>query len=154
VPRPVLVDADMWAGMLIEESFDFQATMFQPVGGMDRLPAAFAKRLGGVVHLATEVTALQRRDSGVRIMTLNRRTGKRAAFTAAYCIVTIPLKVLSGIEADFAPQTHAAIRAVEYSDAVKIAWQSRRFLGTDDQIYCGSFLGEGSTPPGLDPTGR
>ena len=154
VPLPVLLDADMWAGMLIEESFDFQATMFQPVGGMDRLPAAFAKRLGGVVHLATEVTALQRRDSGVRITTLNRRTGKRAAFTAAYCIVTIPLKVLSGIEADFAPQTRAAIRAVEYSDAVKIAWQSRRFWETDDQIYGGISWVKGPTAMVWYPSDR
>src|SRR4029077_3175473 len=49
VPLSVLLDADMWAGVLVEESFDFQATMFQPVGGMDRLPAAFTKRLGQVV---------------------------------------------------------------------------------------------------------
>src|SRR5262249_32454806 len=61
----LLLDADMWGGMLVEESFDFQATMFQPVGGMDRLPAAFAKKLGNVVHLATEATALRRRDDGV-----------------------------------------------------------------------------------------
>jgi Monoamine oxidase len=147
VPLPVLLDADMWAGVLVEESFDFQATMFQPVGGMDRLPAAFARRLGSVVHLASEVTALQRHGDGVRITTLDRRTGKRAAFNAAYCIVTIPLKVLSAIEADFAPQTRAAIRAVDYADAVKIAWQSRRFWEIGRSDLWRDFLGERARPP-------
>jgi hypothetical protein len=32
--------------MLFEENFAQQATMFQPVGGMDRIAAAFAKKLG------------------------------------------------------------------------------------------------------------
>jgi monoamine oxidase len=154
VPLPVLLDADMWAGVLVEESFDFQATMFQPVGGMDRLPAAFARRLGSVVHLASEVTALQRHGDGVRITTLDRRTGKRAAFNAAYCIVTIPLKVLSAIEADFAPPTRAAIRAVDYADAVKIAWQSRRFWEMDDQIYGGISWVKGPTAMVWYPSDR
>jgi monoamine oxidase len=37
--------------MLFEESFDFQATMFQPIGGMDRIPMAFARELGPAVAL-------------------------------------------------------------------------------------------------------
>jgi monoamine oxidase len=32
--------------MLFEELLDMQATMFQPVGGMDRIPYAFARSLG------------------------------------------------------------------------------------------------------------
>ena len=41
-----LLDVDMWAGMLSEESFDFQATMFQPIGGMDGISIALARKLG------------------------------------------------------------------------------------------------------------
>ncbi len=69
VPLGVLLDADLWTGVLFEDNFDFQATMFQPVGGMDRLPAAFARKLGGAVRLGSEVTALRRRGDGVRIAT-------------------------------------------------------------------------------------
>jgi monoamine oxidase len=90
----------------------------------------------------------------VRITTLDRRTGKRAAFNAAYCIVTIPLKVLSAIEADFAPPTRAAIRAVDYADAVKIAWQSRRFWEMDDQIYGGISWVKGPTAMVWYPSDR
>ncbi len=51
-----LLDAEFWRGMMFEESLDMQATMFQPVGGMDRIPYAFAKSLGGMVEYEAPVT--------------------------------------------------------------------------------------------------
>src|SRR5205085_1182364 len=45
-----LLDADFWIGILFEEGLDYQATMLQPVGGMDRIPFAFARKLGRVVQ--------------------------------------------------------------------------------------------------------
>ena len=143
VPLGVLLDADMWTGMLFEESFTQQATMFQPVGGMDRIASAFAKKL--VVRLAREVTAIRRGQGGVSISYFDKRTGKRNAIDAAYCVVTIPLKVLEGIESDFSPAYRAAIHNVVYGNAVKIAWQSRRFWETDEQIYGGISWEKGST---------
>ena len=44
-----LLDSDFWSGMLFEEELDQQATMFQPVGGMDRIPYAFAQAMGTIV---------------------------------------------------------------------------------------------------------
>ena len=146
VPLGTLLDADMWAGMLLEENFTQQATMFQPVGGMDRIAAAFAEKLGPVVRLASEVTAIRRGPSGgVSISFIDKRTGKRSAIDAAYCVVTIPLKVLDGINSDFSPPHRAAIRDVVYGNAVKIAWQSRRFWETDEQIYGGISFVKGPT---------
>ena len=145
VPFGVLLDADMWTAMLFEESFTQQATMFQPVGGMDRIAAAFAKKLGPVVRLASEVTAIRRTNSGVSISFIDKRTGRPNAIDAAYCIVTIPLKVLDGIECDFSPAYRAAIRDVDYGNAIKIAWQSRRFWETDEQIYGGISWVKGPT---------
>jgi monoamine oxidase len=145
VPLRVLLDADMWTAMLFEENFAQQATMFQPVGGMDRIAAAFAEKLGRVVRLGTEVTAIRRAGSGVSISSLDKRTGSREALEAAYCIVTIPLTVLQGIECDFSPAHRAAIRDVEYRNAVKIAWQSRRFWEADEHIYGGISWTTGPT---------
>jgi len=101
VPLGVLLDADMWTAMLFEENFAQQATMFQPVGGMDRIAEAFAKKLGSVVRLGSEVTAVRRTNSGVSISFVDKQAGRHNAIEAAYCIVTIPLKVLQGIECDF-----------------------------------------------------
>jgi monoamine oxidase len=145
VPLSVLLDMDMWTAILFEESFDFQATMFQPVGGMDRIAMAFARKLGPVVRLMSEVTAIRRRNGGVGISYLDKRTGKRNSIDSAYCIVTIPLKVLSTIEADFSADYRAAIHGVVYGNAIKIAWQSRRFWETDDQIYGGISWVKGPT---------
>jgi monoamine oxidase len=140
-----LLDVDMWAAVLFEEGFNQQATMLQPVGGMDRIAAAFADKLGAVVRLGSEVTAIRRTSSGVSITYTDKRTSARTSLDAAYCIVTIPLKVLAAIDADFSPAHRAAIRGVTYGNAIKIAWQSRRFWETDDRIFGGISWVKGPT---------
>ena len=145
LPLGVLLDADMWTAMLFEESFTQQATMFQPVDGMDRIATAFAKKLGNVVRLGSEVTAIRRRDSGVSVSFNDKRTGKSGVLDGAYCIVTIPLPVLQSIDSDFSSGCRAAIRNVAYGNAVKIAWQSRRFWEADQPIYGGISWVKGPT---------
>jgi monoamine oxidase len=132
-----LLDIDMWNAVLFEETFDFQATMFQPAGGMDRIPMAFAEKLGPAVRLMSEVSAIRRRDNGVTVAYMDKRTGAHHAIEADYCLVTIPLPVLAPIDADFSSAYRAAIKAVPYGNAVKIAWQSRRFWEIEDHIYGG-----------------
>jgi monoamine oxidase len=121
VPLRMLLDVDLWSAVLFEEGFDFQATMFQAVGGMDRIPAAFAKKLGPVIRLRSEVTAIKRRNHGVAIAYTDKRSGLRKSVEAAYCIVTIPLKVLEAIDNDFSSAHRAAMHEIEYGDAVKRA---------------------------------
>src|SRR5258708_14176273 len=133
-----LLDIDLWSAVLFEEGFDFQATMFQPVGGMDRIAMAFAEKLGPMVRLNSEVTAIKRRNNGVTIAYTDKESGERKAVDATYCIATIPLKVLEPIDNDFSSPYRAAMRGAQYGDAVKIAWQSRRFWAIDDEIYVGS----------------
>jgi monoamine oxidase len=140
VPLGVLLDMDMWTAMLFEEGFDFQATMFQPVGGMDRIAMAFASKLGPVVRLMSEVTAIRRRNSGVSISYLDKRTGKRNSIVAAYCIVTIPLKVLSTIEADFSADYRAAIRGVAYGNAITSVWYPSDRFSSQKGILLGAYV--------------
>ena len=103
MPLGTLLDVDMWGAMMFEEGFDFQATMFQPVGGMDRIPMAFAKQARRRWCASqSEVTAIKRRNDGVSIAYTDKRSGKRSVVEAAYCLVTIPLKVLEPIDHDFA----------------------------------------------------
>jgi len=149
-----LLDVDMWAGMLSEESFDFQATMFQPIGGMDSIPVALARKLDSVVRLESEVTGIRRTSSGVSVTYLDKRSSTFANVDGAYCIVTIPLKVLDGIDADFSQPYRAAIHAVEYGSAVKIAWQTRRFWETENNIYGGISWVKGPTTMVWYPSDR
>ena len=141
----LLLDEDMWGGMLFEEAFDFQATMFQPVGGMDHIPTAFAHALGDLVRLRSEVTAIRRTGDGVRVVYWNRGRHRRETITADYCLITIPLKVLKAIDADFAPAYAAAIGSVDYGEAVKIAWEAPRFWESQNHIYGGLSWVKGPT---------
>ena len=137
VPLATLLDIDLWNSILNEETFDFQATMFQPVGGMDQIPIAFATKLGPAIRLMSEVTAIRRRDRGVAVTYTDRRNGKENAIDADYCLITIPLPILAKIDGDFSTAHRTAIKSIPYGNAVKIAWQSRRFWEIDDHIYGG-----------------
>src|SRR5262249_32518534 len=95
-----------------------------------------------------------RTTSGVSISFIDKQAGRHNAIEAAYCIVTIPLKVLQGIECDFSPACRAAIRDVDYANAVKIAWQSRRFWEADEHIYGGISWTTGPTTQVWYPSDR
>jgi monoamine oxidase len=150
----LLLDENMWSGMLFEEAFDFQATMFQPIGGMDNIPMAFARKLGDVVKLGCEVTAIRRTGKSVRIIYWNGRTHRRESIEAVYCLVTIPLKVLKAIDADFSPPYIAAVGSIEYGNAIKIAWEAPRFWESENHIYGGISWVKGPTAMVWYPSDR
>ena len=130
-----LLDAGFWQGLLFEERLDMQATMFQTIGGMDRIPYAFAKELGSVVQYGTVVTEIRKRSQGVRI--IYSQGGAPKAMDADYCVCTLPLSILKTIPSDFNASVKQAIASVDYNDAYKIAWQSKRFWETECNIYGG-----------------
>jgi len=142
LPLHSLLDANFWTGMMFDEGLDFQATMFQPVGGMDRIPYAFAKKLGKTVQYRAAVKAIRKTDHGVRVE--YEQGGNRKAIEADYCICALPVTILRTVEHDFAPRIKTAIKDTEYMDAFKIGWESKRFWETDFHLYGGiSFLSTG-----------
>ena len=141
----LLLDENLWTGVVFEDTFVMQATMMQPVGGMDRIPAAFYRRLHSEIRLAAQVSEIRKLPNGVRIVYRDRRTGRLISIAAAYAIVTIPLPVLAGIQSDFSPPFKQAIASTAYDNAVKLAWQSRRFWETEDHIYGGISFVKGET---------
>jgi len=133
-----LLDLDMWNDVVFDDSIDDQATMLQPVGGMDMIPKAIAKKIGpAVFRLMSEVKEIRRTATGARIVYLDRTTGKTHEITADYVICTIPLPVLAKIPADFSDPIRKAIGDVYYGNAVKIGFESRRFWEREYRIYGG-----------------
>ncbi len=148
----ILLLEEFWEGMLFDEVFDMQATMFQPVGGMDRIPYAFAKALGAVVHYNTPVTELRKTSKGVRVGYL--RDGAPASIEADYCVCAIPLTVLGKIPNDLSTPYKKVIDECTYAAAFKIAWESRRFWEQDYNIYGGlEFCNVGLSPVWLPSAG-
>ena len=146
LPMRALLDANFWNAILFEEGLDYQATMLQPVGGMDRIPYAFARKLGKVVQYRSPVKAIRKTSRGVRIVYTQGSATK--SVEADYCICALPISILKAIPNDFSPRVQQAIAATEYADNYKIAWESKRFWETDYNIYGGiSWLSSG--PVGL-----
>jgi monoamine oxidase len=140
-----LLDEKFWQSMLFDEQFDMQATMFQPVGGMDRIPYAFAKALGKTVKFDAPVTEIRKTAKGVRIGYQHRGSAK--AIEADYCICAMPLTILKKTPNDCSPPYKKVIDECTYASAYKIAWESRRFWEQDYHIYGGlEFVNQGCSP--------
>jgi monoamine oxidase len=118
---------------LFQEVWDMQATMLQPVEGMDRIAHAIYERVRPLVRLNAPVREIRRIGERVRIV-----HGPGEAFTEAdYCICTLPTRLLAKISADFSAPKKSAIASVEYRGHVKVAFESRRFWEEKDNIYGG-----------------
>jgi monoamine oxidase len=157
-PLPIseLIRSHFCQSMLFEEALDMQATMFQPVGGMDRIPYAFARSLGEAIRYNSPITEIRKTSGGVRVLYRDGESGPIRSVEAAYCICTLPLSILKIIPNDFAPRVKTAIDQVTYDSAYKVAWESRRFWEQDgDEIYGGiSFLTSGPIPQVWYPSAK
>jgi monoamine oxidase len=117
--------------------WDSQPAMMQVVGGMDRLPAALASRLGNRIVYRAAVREIRQNERGVWAVYADA-DGQSRRVDADYLVTTIPLPVLSGIQKDLSPPVQSAIAASNYDSAGKIGLQfKRRFWEEDDEIYGG-----------------
>lgn len=66
---------------------------YQIVGGNDRLPETFARRLGGDIHYGCALTAIEHDRSAVHARTANGRS-----FEGDYAVCTLPFSVLRHIK--------------------------------------------------------
>ena len=114
-----------------DQIMDMQATMMQPVGGMDRIAHALYKQVKSSVVLGTPVSAIRREGDKVRIEYPGGVT------RADYCVCTLPAPILSRIASDFSPAKKAALKGVEYLKSAKVAFEAPRFWERDDHIYGG-----------------
>jgi monoamine oxidase len=132
-----ILHSHTWATLQSVADYDQQRTMFQPVGGMDQLPHAFARKLGPTIRLGHVVEKIRQSPSGVTVSYVDGK-GHRGTVSADYCICAIPLSVLKSIDADFSPKFKEAMSGVSYAPVGKIGIQmKRRFWEEDHAIYGG-----------------
>jgi monoamine oxidase len=112
--------------------------MFEPVGGMDMIARAFAKRVAKSISYNSEVTKLTNLADKVEVQVKNTVTGKTDVIKGDFCICTIPLSVLRGIETDFTPKFTKAMEGAAYTPLCKMGLQMKeRFWETKHGIYGG-----------------
>jgi monoamine oxidase len=137
-----LLLANFVKGEFYEDRLDWQATMLQPVGGMDRIAYRFAEKLGKLVHYRSVVKEIRRTDAGVRVV-YSSAAGQSHSLEADYCICTLPVPILCNLPADFSNACREAFRGMPMVTQYKIAWQSPRFWEREHNIYGGiSFLNQ------------
>lgn len=130
--------SNVWTQMGFYFNYVMQTTMFQPKGGMDMIGKAFFKQVGKMVRLNTRVTAIAQNDQGVSVSWEDTKTGQKGVAAADYCVCTIPATILNQIDIQVGPAMKAALKALPYSNSVKIGLEmKRRFWEEDYSIYGG-----------------
>jgi monoamine oxidase len=117
--------------------WDQQRTMFQPVQGMEQIPKAIARNLpAGMIRFNTEVQQIRQSPKGVTVNVM--KDGQPETISADWCICTIPLSVLKGIDNGLSPAFKTAMEKCAYAPVGKIGLQmKRRFWEEDHSIYGG-----------------
>ncbi|WP_263411488.1 flavin monoamine oxidase family protein [Terriglobus tenax] len=144
-----LLDGNFWNAELYEEAWDWQATMFQPVNGMQQISNALAKSLGPlIVKYNSPVSEILKTEKGVKVA--YETAGVKHTIEADYCVCAMPLTILNKIKADLSPAVKAAVArgADSYRGSYKVPWEATtRFWEKDYNIYGGlSFLAKGPQP--------
>jgi monoamine oxidase len=139
VPYPLsdVLNSKAWLTLGSVANYEQQRTMFQPVGGMDRVAKGFEGAVGHLIKYSTQVKSLKQDAKGVEIA-FTGPDGKPGVIKGDYCICTIPLSVLRQIDIQASKPFKEAIGAVSYAPVGKIGLQmKRRFWEEDHQIYGG-----------------
>jgi monoamine oxidase len=133
-----LLSSEFWRFRFYQSfEYEWQPTLFQPVGGMDKIVEGFVRKVGSLIQTNTKTLDIQIRDDGVTVVVESR--GKRSSINADYCISNIPLPLLKNIKNNFTPDFDAAVRQCVYAPTCKLGWQAnQRFWESNKwQIYGG-----------------
>lgn len=157
-----LLESEFWRKTRVYQPLDYlwQPTLFQPVGGMDRVVHAFWQQvatLGGVTHLNSPVTRISY-DAGCGQFVIEA-TGHAEPFLADYCFCNLAMPFLEGVlapelqasdaetglEAPFKAALHAVYAAQANENptrrflapTTKVGWQADRTLWQGTPITTG-----------------
>ncbi|MEU6423893.1 flavin monoamine oxidase family protein [Streptomyces spiralis] len=120
-----------------EFGYDQAMLMFQPVGGMDAIPMAFAKAIGpDKILTGAAVTDIRNTSDGVQVT--YTRNGRTKVVHADYCIATLAPWILARTSHNLGSTVQTALQAVRPSQASKIGLEYKsRWWETDFKIMGG-----------------
>lgn len=134
-----VLQSKLWSKLLEDQVTDHQETMFQPVGGMDRIAAAFEKQVGDLIKYNCKVTQIRQNDQGVTVTYVGSDgTSEPRTASGDWCVCTIPFSILSQIEADLSSEMQSVVDNMPYAEGTKFGLEfKRRFWEQDEHIYGG-----------------
>lgn len=121
-----------------EFEFDQAMLMFQPVGGMDQIPRAFAAAIGAHrIRLGCQATSLVQSADGVRVGYRDPQ-GRERMLEADYCIAAIPPHLLAKLPHNLGADVQQGLTTIRPASAGKIGLEYRsRWWESDHRIYGG-----------------
>jgi monoamine oxidase len=130
-----LLDPQLRAALIEDDVPEYAASMFQPVGGMDRLAKALARPLNGRIRLGAELTAV---TVGERSNVIAwREAGQDRHLQVDYLILALPLHLLAKTANNLPAPVQRILASRASQQANKVAWQAPRFWERNDHIYGG-----------------
>ncbi len=125
-------------GMLFHRAneYQYQAQMFTPTGGMDKIPIALAEKVKDKIVYGAQVKEIRRSNPGARVVYSHEGADHEA--TGDFCVCTIPPTILRRLQTDLSPMLKNTLNIVPFQNSGKIALQfKRRFWEEDDRIFGG-----------------
>ena len=140
IDRKTLLDSGLWKYLVTDHDYEMGQAMFEPVGGMDRIPQALYNEIKPLVQFGAKVVKIDQDDHGVAVAYVDAAKGGNPVVAKAdWCLCTIPLSILSQIPLQAGePMKTAISAAAAYVASTKIGLQfKRRFWEEDERIYGG-----------------
>ena len=123
-----------------ELGWDQAMLMFQPVGGMDRIPYALAKAIrsqGGRIVYGAPVTELANTTDGVRVVYADGRRERQIA--ADYAVAAIPPHILARVPGNLSQGAKDALAYAVPVATGKIGLEYRRRFWEEDEKLIGGI---------------
>jgi monoamine oxidase len=139
-----ILRSNVWNDFIFRDAeYYWQASLLEPVGGMDNFFKAFARAplmrqggsIEGLVRFGAKVTAIEVNTDAVTVAYDDR--GSTRTLAADYCVCTIPAPIFTTLKSNLPPAYVEAARKLPVQAAGKVGWQAERFWETRDHIYGG-----------------
>lgn len=136
-PLSELLASGLGTSFAFEQGWDQAMPMFQPVGGMDRIPYALAAAIRGQVRYGARVRDIRVLRDRVAVDYADA-SGTTYEVSGDYCVCTIPPTVLRTIPNNFPTTVVTSLTDLSAMSTGKIGLQyRRRFWEEDADIYGG-----------------
>ncbi|MFC4588704.1 flavin monoamine oxidase family protein [Sphaerisporangium corydalis] len=121
-----------------EFGYEQAMLMFQPAGGMDAIPKAFARAVGkDRIRLRSVVTKITDLPDGVEVE-YQDKDGRTRKIKADFCVAAMPPHILAKTPHNLGPDVQAALATPTVTSSGKIGLEyRRRWWETDENIYGG-----------------
>ncbi|WP_196886333.1 flavin monoamine oxidase family protein [Aureivirga sp. CE67] len=122
IPLDDLLNSGFWEDSFYAHYYtNWQPTLLQPVGGMDKIIDGFTNVLQDDIFYNAPVKKIKVKSDGVKVY--YDQGGEEYMADADYCISCIPAPILKNIDNNFEKTFQKSLDSIVFSKATKVGWQ-------------------------------